>query len=81
MVQEAEEEQTPRDKRLDRLLRGLLAIVVIVAAANRSGIGILSGRDPFLMIETGVALVVAAVPRGCRSWPALRWPADPALRS
>ncbi|MCR9098275.1 MAG: cation-transporting P-type ATPase, partial [bacterium] len=63
LAEEAEEEETPLEKRLDRLSRRLLLVIVIVAAIV-SVIGILSGRDLFLMVETGVALVVAAVPEG-----------------
>jgi Ca2+-transporting ATPase len=63
LAEEAEEEETPLEKRLDRLARRLLVVIVIVAAVT-SVIGILSGRDLFLMVETGVALVVAAVPEG-----------------
>lgn len=61
--QAAAEEQTPLEKRLNQLGRRLiwvtLAIVVLVAIA-----GILSGRDLRLMIETAIALAVAAVPEG-----------------
>src|SRR6056297_4047092 len=63
MAEKAEEEETPLEKRLDRLARRLLVVIVIVAAIT-SVIGILSGRELFLMVETGVALVVAAVPEG-----------------
>ena len=63
LAEEAEEEVTPLEKRLNRLSRRLLVVIVIVAAVT-SVIGILSGRDLLLMVETGVALVVAAVPEG-----------------
>jgi Ca2+-transporting ATPase len=63
LAEEAEEEETPLEKRLDRLARRLLVVIVIVAAVT-SIIGIVSGRELFLMVETGVALVVAAVPEG-----------------
>jgi len=63
MATEAEEEETPLEKRLDRLARRLLVVILIVAAIT-AVVGILSGRDLLLMIETGVALVVAAVPEG-----------------
>jgi Ca2+-transporting ATPase len=63
MVQEAEQEFTPLEKRLDQLGRKLvwvtLGIAVLVA-----GSGILVGRDLLLMIETAIALAVAAVPEG-----------------
>ncbi|MBD3401416.1 HAD-IC family P-type ATPase [candidate division GN15 bacterium] len=63
LVEEAESEQTPIERRLDRLGRSLiwvtLGLTAIVAV-----LGILRGRDTLLMIETAVALAVAAVPEG-----------------
>jgi Ca2+-transporting ATPase len=63
LVEAAEEERTPLEKRLDQLGHKLiwvtLAIVVLVAAT-----GILAGKETFLMIETAIALAVAAVPEG-----------------
>ncbi|SDY48844.1 cation-translocating P-type ATPase [Citreimonas salinaria] len=63
LAEEAEEEETPLEKRLDRLSRRLLVVIVIVAALV-SVVGIVAGRDLFMMVETGVALIVAAVPEG-----------------
>lgn len=63
MAQQAGGEQTPLEKRLDQLGRRLiwvtLAIAVVVASA-----GIIQGRDLVLMVETAIALSVAAVPEG-----------------
>jgi Ca2+-transporting ATPase len=63
LVEEAEEEVTPLEKRLDQLGHKLiwltLGIVVVIAVT-----GILAGRDMFLMIETSIALAVAAIPEG-----------------
>jgi Ca2+-transporting ATPase len=63
LVEEAEAEFTPLEKRLDQLGRKLiwvtLGIIAIVAIA-----GILRGREVVLMIETAVALAVAAIPEG-----------------
>lgn len=63
MAQEAEEEKTPLEKRLEKLGRRLiwvtLAIVALVAIA-----GIVRGKDLLLMIETAIALAVAAIPEG-----------------
>jgi len=63
MVEEAEEEITPLEKRLDRLGHKLvwvtLGIVVLMAIS-----GILAGKDFYLMIETAIALAVAAIPEG-----------------
>ncbi|RJP74655.1 MAG: cation-transporting P-type ATPase [Candidatus Abyssobacteria bacterium SURF_17] len=63
LVAEAEEERTPLEKQLDKLggkliwLTIAIAILVVVT-------GILAGKEVFLMIETGIALAVAAVPEG-----------------
>ena len=63
MVEEIEDERTPLEERLDRLGRNLvwlaLVIVVIVVA-----IPVLRGTPLALMIETGLALAIAAVPEG-----------------
>ncbi len=63
LVQEAEEEATPLEERLDALGRKLiwvtLGLAVIVAVS-----GYLSGRDLRLMVETAIALAVAAIPEG-----------------
>jgi len=63
MAEQAGGEQTPLEKRLDQLGRRLiwvtLGIAVVVASA-----GIIQGRDLVLMVETAIALSVAAVPEG-----------------
>jgi Ca2+-transporting ATPase len=59
----AESAATPLEQRLDRLAQRLLAVILAVAAAV-GAVGVVVGRDLQLMIETGVALVVAAVPEG-----------------
>ena len=63
LVQEAEEEATPLQKRLDNLGKKLiwvtLGMAVIVAVA-----GWISGRDLRLMVETAIALAVASIPEG-----------------
>lgn len=64
LVDEAnQDESTPLEKRLESLGRELvwitLAITVIVVI-----LGILRGKELFLMIETGVALAVSAIPEG-----------------
>ncbi len=63
LVGEAEEEQTPLEKRLDQLGNKLIWITLGIAALV-SLIGILRAKDVLLMIEAGVALAVAAVPEG-----------------
>jgi Ca2+-transporting ATPase len=63
LVEEAEEESTPLEERIDQLGRKLvwltLGVIVLVAVA-----GVLRGKEILLMIETAVALAVAAVPEG-----------------
>lgn len=63
LVQEAEQSVTPLEKRLDALGQGLvwltLAIAAVVAAA-----GLLAGKDLLVMLETAIALAIAAVPEG-----------------
>ncbi len=63
MAEGAEEEETPLEKRLDRLGRRLvwvtLALTAVVALS-----GILVGKDLLLIVETAIALAVAAIPEG-----------------
>ncbi|MFO8036533.1 MAG: HAD-IC family P-type ATPase [Anaerolineales bacterium] len=63
MVEEAEEERTPLEKRLDRL-GGRLVWVTLGIAALIAVLGIILGRDVYLILETALALAVAAVPEG-----------------
>ncbi|MFO7854969.1 MAG: cation-transporting P-type ATPase [Paracoccaceae bacterium] len=63
LAESAEGEETPLQKRLDALSGRLLLVIAGVSAAV-AAIGALAGRDLVLMAETGVALVVAAVPEG-----------------
>ena len=59
----AQEEVTPLQKRLDRLGRRLAWITGTVAVVVAS-VGLLAGKDPARMIETAIALGVAAIPEG-----------------
>ncbi|MFO7831516.1 MAG: cation-transporting P-type ATPase [Desulfuromonadaceae bacterium] len=63
LVQGAEDEMTPLEKRLERLGRRLVLLTlvmgVIVAAA-----GVIGGRDVVLVLETAIAMAIAAVPEG-----------------
>ncbi|MCF8106126.1 MAG: cation-transporting P-type ATPase [Desulfohalobiaceae bacterium] len=63
LAEEAEEEATPLQKRLDQLGRRLawitLGIAVVIAV-----IGLLAGQEAARMIETAIALAVAAIPEG-----------------
>jgi Ca2+-transporting ATPase len=63
LVEEAEPETTPLEKRLDRLARRLigftLGIATLVALAVLG-----SGRELYFAIEIGIALAVATIPEG-----------------
>ncbi len=63
LTQQAEEEKTPMEKRLDnmghRLIWATLGVMAVVAV-----IGLLAGRNTVLMLETSVALAIAAIPEG-----------------
>lgn len=63
LVEEAEEEVTPLEKRLSRLGEKLVWVTLAIAAAV-AVTGILVGRDVVLIMETAIALAVAAVPEG-----------------
>ncbi len=63
LVEEAEQEQTPLEERLDRLGYRLIAVTLLIAAFV-VGSGIWAGKELYLMVETGIALAVAAIPEG-----------------
>lgn len=63
LVEEAEDERTPLEKRLDRLGHKLMLVAVAIAVAT-TGVGIAAGQPALLMVETGIALAVAAIPEG-----------------
>lgn len=63
LVEEAEEERTPLEKRLDQL-GGRLVWITLGIAALIAVLGIVLGRDVYLILETAIALAVAAVPEG-----------------
>jgi len=63
LVEEAEEEVTPLEKRLDQLGRKLIWLTVGLALAV-GAIGFIRGKELILMIETAVALAIAAIPEG-----------------
>jgi Ca2+-transporting ATPase len=63
LVEQAEDEITPLEKRLDRLGQRLIWLTLAVAA----GIGataLAAGKDWLLTVETAIALAVATVPEG-----------------
>ncbi|MFO8034545.1 MAG: cation-transporting P-type ATPase [Candidatus Bipolaricaulota bacterium] len=63
LVEEAKEEVTPLEKRLNRLGHRLIWVTLGIAAVVAMS-GVLAGRDLLLMIETSIALAVAAIPEG-----------------
>jgi len=63
LVEEAEPETSPLERKLARL-SGQLVWVTLILAALIGGIGVLQGKDPFVMAEAAIALAIAAVPEG-----------------
>jgi Ca2+-transporting ATPase len=63
LVQGAQSEAAPLERRLDKLGHRLVWLTFVLAALT-IGAGILRGHDVVAMIQTGVALAVAAVPEG-----------------
>ena len=63
LVISTEDEETPLEKRLARLSRKLVVVTVVIALSILIT-GLMRGRDLYLMIETSIALAVAAIPEG-----------------
>ncbi|MCB1055465.1 MAG: cation-transporting P-type ATPase, partial [Acidobacteria bacterium] len=63
LVDTAEVSATPLEDRLERLGRRLIWITLAIAGVT-TVLGIAGGRGLLLMIETGLALAVAAIPEG-----------------
>jgi Ca2+-transporting ATPase len=63
MIQTVEREQTPLQRRLDQLGRGL-ALAALVLVVVVFGLGLLRGEPVELMFMTALSLAVAAVPEG-----------------
>ena len=63
LVTETEDEKTPLEIKLEELGNRLIWVTLVVAAAVGVA-GILSGKELLLMIETAIALAVAAIPEG-----------------
>ena len=63
LVEKAEEEVTPLQRRLSQLGRRLIWVTLGIAALV-TALGAIRGRDLFLMIRSGIALAVASVPEG-----------------
>ena len=73
MIQGVEEDQTPLQKRMDKMGK-TLAVISLGVVALVFFLGLLRGENPADMILTAVALAVAAVPEGCRLSSRLLWP-------
>lgn len=63
LMSEGRKETTPLQKRINNLMRYVLILVGLIAITV-TAVGIFRGEDVFLMIETGIAIAVAAVPEG-----------------
>ncbi|MCG8454683.1 MAG: HAD-IC family P-type ATPase, partial [Holophagales bacterium] len=63
LVRRVEEKPTPLELRLDQLGRRLMWLTLAIALVV-SLVGFLRGGELWLMVETGLALAIAAVPEG-----------------
>ncbi|MFO7593582.1 MAG: cation-transporting P-type ATPase [Pseudomonadota bacterium] len=63
LVEAAEQKRTPLEKRLDALGRRLVWLTLAVAVVVL-GVGLLAGKSLVLMLETALAMAIAAVPEG-----------------
>ncbi|MFW5688821.1 MAG: cation-translocating P-type ATPase [Spirochaetota bacterium] len=63
LVSESKGEHTPLERRLNELGRRLVFVTIGMAVAATVS-GIVTGRSVVLMVETGIALAVAAIPEG-----------------
>lgn len=63
LVEEARDEVTPLEKRLEKLGQKLIWVTLVITAAIGL-IGLLKKRELFLTLETSIALAVAAIPEG-----------------
>ncbi len=63
LVEEAKPEHSPLEKQLERLGGHLIRFTLVVVVAI-GVVGFVSGQDTVLMIQTAIALAVAAIPEG-----------------
>jgi Ca2+-transporting ATPase len=60
-------EATPLEKQLQLLSKNLIWITLLTAVVIYI-IGVAKGNGYFLMLETAIAMAVAAIPEACQSW-------------
>jgi Ca2+-transporting ATPase len=63
LVEEAEPEATPLEKRLDRLARRLIGLTLVIATLVAVAV-VVSGRGLYFAVEIAIALAVATIPEG-----------------
>lgn len=63
LIQEAKDEMTPLEKRLECLGRRLVLLTLLMGIIVGIA-GIIGGRDMILVLETAIAMAIAAVPEG-----------------
>jgi Ca2+-transporting ATPase len=63
LVQGAEDEMTPLEKRLERLGRRLVLLTLVMGVVVAVA-GLIGGRNLTLVLETAIAMAIAAVPEG-----------------
>lgn len=63
MIQDAGQEETPLQRRLAQLGKGLVAFCLFICAVVVA-LGIIRGEEPYRMFLAGVSLAVAAIPEG-----------------
>jgi Ca2+-transporting ATPase len=63
MVQEAERSATPLEEKLDALAKVLIWVTVGLAALFLV-VGLIRGEEPLRLVETALALAIAAIPEG-----------------
>lgn len=63
LIDEAQTQETPLERRLEQLGRGLI-VVVFALCVVIIGAGLLRGIELLYMLEVGVSLAIAAVPEG-----------------
>ncbi|SEI05536.1 Ca2+-transporting ATPase [Methylobacterium sp. 275MFSha3.1] len=63
LVEQAEPERSPLERRLEHLSRQMVWVVLMVVVLL-AGVGVATGKDLRLTIEASIALAVAAIPEG-----------------